>query len=99
MKSALGIHSPSTEFAFLGKMSVIGYTDQLEDMKGDINEAIQDTFSLSPELTNASSLHYSPTVIVNNEVNNSTDPLGQTVTQIKTFANGAKNDYNYGMGW
>lgn len=99
MKSVLGIHSPSTEFAFLGKMSVIGYTDQLEDMKSDINDAIQSTFALTPELTNASSLHYSPNVIVNNHVTSNTDPLGQTVTQIKTFANGAKNDYNYGMGW
>ena len=25
MKSALGIHSPSTEFAILGKFSVLGY--------------------------------------------------------------------------
>lgn len=99
MKSVLGIHSPSTEFAFLGKMSILGYTEALDDMKGEINDAIQSTFALSPELTNASSLHYSPNVIVNNQVNNSTDPLGQTVTQIKTFANGAKNDFNYGMGW
>lgn len=99
MTSVLGIHSPSTEFAFLGKMSILGYTEALDDMKGEINDAIQSTFALSPELTNASSLHYSPNVIVNNQVNNSTDPLGQTVTQIKTFANGAKNDFNYGMGW
>ena len=99
MKNALGIHSPSTEFAFLGKMSVLGYTDQLEDMKGDLNEAIQSTFSLSPELSNSSSLHYSPNVIVNNQMNMTTDPLGQVVGNIKTFANGAKNDYNYGMGW
>lgn len=99
MKNALGIHSPSTEFAFLGKMSVLGYTDQLEDMKGDLNEAIQSTFSLSPELSNTSSLHYSPNVIVNNQMNMTTDPLGQVVGNIKTFANGAKNDYNYGMGW
>jgi phage-related protein len=99
MKNALGIHSPSTEFAFLGKMSVLGYTDQLEDMKGDLNEAIQSTFSLSPELSNSSSLHYIPNVIVNNQMNMTTDPLGQVVGNIKTFANGAKNDYNYGMGW
>ena len=31
-------------------------------------------------------------------ITSSTDSLGQTVTNIKTFANGAKNDYNYGMG-
>ena len=99
LKGVLGIHSPSTEFAFVGKMSVLGYTEALEDMKGDLNEAIQSTFSLSPELSNSSSLHYSPNVIVNNQMNMTTDPLGQVVGNIKTFANGAKNDYNYGMGW
>ncbi len=99
LKNTLGIHSPSTEFAFLGKMSVLGYTEELDNMKGELNDAIQSTFALSPELTNTSSLHYSPNVIVNNHIEANTDPLGQTVTQIKTFANGAKNDYNYGMGW
>lgn len=98
LKNTLGIHSPSTEFAFLGKMSILGYTEQLDDMKGELNDAIQSTFALSPELTNASSLHYSPNVIVNNQMNMTTDPLGQVVGNIKTFAGGAKNDYNYGMG-
>lgn len=98
LKEKLGIHSPSTEFAFLGKMSILGYTEQLDDMKGELNDAIQSTFALSPELTNASSLHYSPNVIVNNQMNMTTDPLGQVVGNIKTFAGGAKNDYNYGMG-
>ena len=26
------------------------------------------------------------------------DPLGQMVNDVKTFSNGAKNDYNYGYG-
>ena len=99
LKGVLGIHSPSTEFAFVGKMSVLGYTEALDDMKGELNDAIQSTFSLSPELSNSASLHYSPNVIVNNQMNMTTDPLGQVVGNIKTFANGAKNDYNYGMGW
>ena len=42
--------------------------------------------------------HFSSNVIVNNELNMNTDPLGQVVGNIKTFAGGAKNDYNYGMG-
>lgn len=96
-KSVLGIHSPSTAFAYLGKMSMLGYTNQLEDMKGMLDDVIQSTFSISPELTTGG-LHYSPNVIVNNNITSNTDPLGQTVTNIKTFANGAKNDYNYGMG-
>lgn len=96
-KSMLGIHSPSTAFAYLGKMSMLGYTNQIEDMKGMLDDVIQSTFSISPELTTGG-LHYSPNVIVNNNISSNTDPLGQTVTNIKTFANGAKNDYNYGMG-
>lgn len=97
MKKALGIHSPSTEFAWLGEMSMRGYTDQLEDMKGMLDDVIESTFSLSPQLTSGD-LHYSPNVVVNNNITSNTDSLGQTVTNIKTFANGSKNDYNYGMG-
>ena len=96
-KSMLGIHSPSTAFAYLGKMSMLGYTNQIESMKGMLDDVIKSTFSISPELTSGD-LHYSPNVIVNNNITSNTDPLGQTVTNIKTFANGAKNDYNYGMG-
>lgn len=97
MKNALGIHSPSTEFAWLGEMSMKGYTEQLEDMKGMLDGVIEDTFSLSPQLVTGG-MHYSPNVIVNNNITSNTDSLGQTVTNIKTFANGSKNDYNYGMG-
>ena len=98
LKSVLGIHSPSKEFAIIGKYSILGYTEQLDKMKGQLQDAVQDTFSLSPELIGNSSLHYSPNVVVNNNISSKTDPLGQVVTNIKTFANGAKNDYNYGMG-
>ena len=98
LKSALGIHSPSKEFAVLGKFSVLGYAEGLEGMRGQLEEAVYDTYSLSPEFANSSALHYSPNVIVNNNVSMETDPLGQTVSRIKTFAGGAKNDYNYGVG-
>lgn len=97
MMNVLGIHSPSTAFAWLGKQSMLGYTNQLEDMKGMLDNVIEDTFSLNPQLATGD-LHYSPNVVVNNNISSSTDSLGQTVTNIKTFANGAKNDYNYGMG-
>ena len=53
---------------------------------------------LDTNFVNQSGLHYSPNVIVNNNVSMETDPLGQTVSRIKTFSGGAKNDYNYGMG-
>ena len=53
--------------------------------------------SLSPTL-NGGAYSYSPSmsVVVNNNIE--TDPLGQMVSKIKTFSNGAKNDYNYGYG-
>ena len=98
LKSALGIHSPSTEFALVGKYSILGYTEGLEKMRGQLEDSIYDTFAISPQLASSSALHYSPNVIVNNQMNMTTDPLGQTVAKIKTFAGGAKNDYNYGMG-
>lgn len=53
--------------------------------------------SLSPSI-NGGAYSYSPSmsVVVNNHIES--DPLGQMVNQIKTFSNGAKNDYNYGYG-
>ena len=96
-KGFLGINSPSKVFAEIGKYSMLGYTNQLEDMKGMLDDVIESTFSLSPQLASGD-LHYSPNVVVNNNITSNTDSLGQTVTNIKTFANGAKNDYNYGMG-
>lgn len=96
MKSALGIHSPSTEFAILGKFSVLGYTEALDDMKGQVQDTIDSVFNLQPEISGAMSSTYSPqtNVIVNN--NMEIDPLGQVVNKIKTFSGGAKNDYNWG---
>lgn len=98
LKNVLGIHSPSTEFAMIGKFSVLGYTEQLDKMKNQLQEQVQDTFGISPSLTGAMNTHYSPNIVVNNNVSMETDPLGQTVSRIKTFSGGAKNDYNYGMG-
>lgn len=98
LKNALGIHSPSTEFAMIGRFSVLGYTEALDKMQGDIQDKVKETFGISPQLTGAMNNHFSPNVMVNNDINVSTDPLGQTVKKIKTFSGGAKNDYNYGMG-
>ena len=98
IKNVLGIHSPSKEFAMVGKFSVLGYTEALDDMKDQVDAQIADTFGISPQLQNSSALHYSPNVVVNNEVNVSQDPLGQMVSNIKSYSGGAKNDYNFGMG-
>ena len=53
-------------------------------------------FGLSPTLNGSYSNNPNVNVIVNNSFE--TDPLGQMVSKIKTFSNGAKNDYNYGYG-
>lgn len=98
LKGILGIHSPSTEFALIGKFSVLGYTEQLDKMSKEVQGQIAETFSVSPQLANSSSLHYSPNVIVNTTVNQTQDPLGRMVNDVKTFSGGARNDFNYGMG-
>ena len=98
MKKALGIHSPSTEFAMVGKFSVLGYTEALDNMTKDVQGQIAETFGISPQMVNSSSLHYSPSVNVTTINNIEQDPLGRMVNDIKTFSGGAKNDYNYGMG-
>ena len=98
LKGILGIHSPSKEFAIIGKFSVLGYTEALDDMSKDVEKQVGETFGISPQLANSSSMNYTPNVNV--EVYNSykTDPLGQMVNEIKTFSGGSKNDFNYGMG-
>jgi phage-related protein len=102
IKSIFGIHSPSTEFAWIGKMNMVGLEEGMEDMKGQVNSTVDgmfdDMFSLSPSLYGSSSTNLSPqiNVVVNNNMEQ--DPLGQMVNNIKTFSGGSKNDYNYGMG-
>jgi phage-related protein len=73
-------------------------TDSVYSAMKNMQEDISSSFGLNPQLIGSSALNYSPNVIVNNNVNMSQDPLGRMVGDIKTFANGAKNDYNYGMG-
>lgn len=46
----------------------------------------------------ASSINGGSKPIINVYANFETDPLGQVVSNIKTFSGGAKNDYNYGGG-
>lgn len=98
IKNVLGVHSPSTEFAWVAKMTVVGYTEELDKMTKTVQGQIAETFSVSPQLTNSSALHYSPSVNTTVNVKQTQDPLGRMVNDIKTFSGGAKNDYNYGMG-
>lgn len=98
VKGIFGVHSPSTEFEFIGNMNMVGLKNGMEDMQPEIQRTIDSLFDLNPNVVGTMNTHFSPNVIVNNEVNMETDPLGQTVSRIKTFSGGAKNDYNYGMG-
>ena len=98
LKGILGIHSPSTEFALIGKFSVLGYTEALEKMKNDVDKTVQSTFGLNPELTNSMQNTINPNIQVYNNVNIEQDPLGQMVRTIKTYSGGSPNDYNYGAG-
>lgn len=98
IKNLFGIHSPSTEFAYVGKMNVLGLEKGMEDMEGDLNATIGNMVNLSPSLLASASNSYNPnvSVVVNNQFE--TDPLGQVVNRIKSVSGGARSDYNVGMG-
>lgn len=99
LKGVLGIHSPSKEFALIGKFSVLGYTEALDKMSKDVDKQVASTFGISPQLTGSMQNSFSPNVNVVNNVNVEQDPLGQMVRTIKTYSGGSPNDYNYGAGY
>ena len=99
VKGIFGVHSPSTEFAWIGKMNMTGLKNGMEDMQPEIQKSIDGMFDLSPSLYGSATTNLSPQVNVINNINMKQDPLGQMVNDIKTFAGGSKNDYNYGAGW
>ena len=106
-KSFFGIHSPSTLFrdqvgVFMAQGIGEGFTDEMSSVSKQMNKAMAtvglgDMFELSPTLnrTMSSSSNVNVQVINNME----TDLLGNLVNNIKTYSNGAKNDYNYGMSY
>lgn len=98
IKGVLGIHSPSTEFAIVGKYSVLGYTEGLDDMKSNVQNTIDDVFGIDPTMYNNASTHFSPNINMTVVNNMDFDPIGQVVNRVKTFSGGSKNDYNYGQG-
>lgn len=97
-KSIFGIHSPSTEFSFIGKMNMVGLEQGMEKMQPELQRSIDAMFDLSPSMTGTMNNTLSPNINVENNISMETDPLGQIVSKIKTFSGGAKNDYNYGQG-
>lgn len=98
IKSFFGIHSPSTEFAWVGQMNAEGLIEGMDGMEKEVQQSFDGMFDLSPQLYGSSSMNMSPNVnlVVNNNIQQ--DPLGQMVSNVKTFSGGAKNDYNYGYG-
>lgn len=98
IKSFFGIHSPSTEFAWVGQMNAEGLIQGMDGMQKEVQQSFDKMFDLSPQLYGSSSMNMSPNVnlVVNNDIQQ--DPLGQMVSNVKTFSGGAKNDYNYGYG-
>ncbi len=98
VKDIFGVHSPSREFAWIGEMNMQGLYNGMEDMQPKVQQAIDGMFDLSPSLYGSTSTNLSPVINVTNINNIKQDPLGQMVNDIKTFAGGSKNDYNYGMG-
>ena len=68
----------------------------ISKMAGNMKDQLSLGFGMSPTLNNVSS--FSPTVNVTVQNNMETDFMGNLVSNIKTFSNGSKNDYNYGMG-
>lgn len=98
LKGVLGIHSPSTEFAIIGKYSILGYTEALDDMKSNVQNTIDDVFGIDPTMYNNASTHLSPNINMTVVNNMDFDPIGQVVNRVKTYSGGSKNDYNYGQG-
>lgn len=103
IKNALGIHSPSTLFRdVIGKNMAlgieVGFEDEMASVQksmGNVMAGLGDMFDLSPTLSNSTTSSSNVTVQVYN--NMETDFMGNLVNNIKSFSNGSKNDYNYGM--
>ena len=109
MKSILGIHSPSTVLRdVIGKNMAlgigVGFDKGMNTVENDMSKTLRNIvpqldmsnlFDLSPTLNNTATSSSNVNVVVYN--NMETDFMGNIVNNIKTFSNGAKNDYNYGM--
>lgn len=98
IEGIFGIHSPSTEFAWVGKMNAVGLIKGMDGMEKEVQQSFDGMFDLSPQLYGTSSTNMSPNVNVVVNSNYEQDPLGQMVSKVKTFSGGSKNDYNYGYG-
>lgn len=99
LKKALKIGSPSKEMFKIGAFTDQGLLNGLDSMQPQIKRTIDGMVNLSPSLYGTASNSFSPNVNVQVYNSMQTDPLGQVVNNIKTYSGGAKNDFNYGMGY
>jgi tape measure domain-containing protein len=106
LKSALGIHSPSKLMAdevgqWIPKGIAVGIeanADSVSKTMSEMNDMITSSFGLDPNVANSMSNNFSPTVNTTVNVNQTQDPLGRMVNDVKTFSGGSRQDYNYGLG-
>ena len=101
-KDAMKIGSPSKLMEKeVGQWIPKGIAVGIDANADSVYKAMNDLaagIGLNPQLTGSMQNSFSPNVNVYNNVNVEQDPLGQVVSQIKTFSGGAKNDYNYWSG-
>lgn len=98
LKKVLGVHSPSTQFALVGKFSGEGYIEGLEGMQKEIDKTVGATFNPFSNSSIGSMNASTPQTNITIQNSMKYDALGQLVNNVKTFSGGAKNDYNY-VGW
>ena len=110
IKGILGIHSPSTEFALIGKFSILGLEEGFEDNEKELHKTIEDTIGLDflkNGSVNVSNMYGNLTpnisnnqpIYVNVEADMDVDKFGRAfVNDIKVFSGGTKNSFNYGGG-
>ncbi len=111
VKNIFGIHSPSKEFAWIGKMNMVGFEEGMEDMKDEVHGTMEDTvgidflkngsMNVSSSFENAlPNISNNQPIIVNVEADMDVNKFGQAfVNKIKTHSGGSKNSYNYGGGY
>lgn len=110
VKSIFGVHSPSTEFYWIGEMNMLGLEKGFEENEKELNKTIEDTIGLDflkNGSVNVSNMYGNLTpnisnnqpIYVNVEADMDVDKFGRAfVNDIKVFSGGTKNSFNYGGG-
>lgn len=110
VKSIFGVHSPSTEFYWVGEMNMLGLEKGFEESEKELHKTIEDTIGLDflkNGSVNVSNMYGNLTpnisnnqpIYVNVEADMDVDKFGRAfVNDIKVFSGGTKNSFNYGGG-